>query len=210
MAIAKCEGCGLKGAYFGLPAELRARWCGGCGAAPEGVVRVSDRKKCEDCQQKEPNYGLRGADGIGKRRWCRVCAKAHAGAENVSGTKCENCGLKSATFGLRAEGTRRWCKGCAVPDAVDVHTKKCETCGLKQPSFGLPAEGKKRWCGVCAKAHAGAELKTGYNKKCESCVLKRAHYGLPIEGTRRWCMYPRGLARPWLARARRLKVQNRD
>ena len=71
---------------------------------------------------------------------------------------------------------------------MDVHTKKCEACGLKQPSFGLPGEGKKRWCGGCAKAHAGAELKTGYNKMCESCVLKKAHYGLPMEGTRRWCM----------------------
>jgi predicted Fe-S protein YdhL (DUF1289 family) len=62
------------------------------------------------------------------------------------------------SFGLLAEGKRRWCSGCAKGHAgvVNIASKKCESCQLKVPSFGLPAEGKKRWCSGCAKAHAGA------------------------------------------------------
>jgi hypothetical protein len=96
--------------------------------------------------------------------------------------------VKQPTFGLPAEGKKRWCGGCAKAHAgaVDVHSKKCEGCGLKKPIFGLPAEEKKRWCSGCAQGHAGAEDLV--NKKCEGCGLKQRTFGLPSEGKkRRWC-----------------------
>jgi hypothetical protein len=77
---------------------------------------------------------------------------------NVVSKKCEGCGLKQPSFGLPAEGKRRWCGGCAKghAGAVDIQSKKCEDCELKRANFGLPAEGRARWCGGCAKGHAGA------------------------------------------------------
>jgi hypothetical protein len=85
---------------------------------------------------------------------------------NIGSKKCEGCGLKQPSFGLPAEGKKRWCGGCAKghKGAVNVGSKKCEGCGLKQPSFGLPSEGKMRWCGGCAKGHKGA-VRAG--RRCE-------------------------------------------
>ena len=39
------------------------------------------RQRCEDCQLKRPSFGL---PAEGRTRWCPGCAKAHAGAVNVS------------------------------------------------------------------------------------------------------------------------------
>jgi hypothetical protein len=68
------------------------------------------------------------------------------------------CQLVQASFGLPAEGKKRWCGGCAKAHAgstnLNSKKKKCEVCQLVHPSFGLPAERKKRWCGGCAMAHA--------------------------------------------------------
>ena len=54
--------------------------------------------------------------------------------------------MKQSTFGLPAEGKKRWCAGCAKAHvgAVDVKNKKCEGCGVKRSTFGLPTEGKNR------------------------------------------------------------------
>ena len=41
---------------------------------------VVSRKKCEDCQLKQPSFGL---PAEGKKRWCSGCAKGHAGAVDV-------------------------------------------------------------------------------------------------------------------------------
>ena len=44
----KCEGCGLKGASFGLPAEGKKRWCSGCAKRhTPGVVGVAKRKTAD-------------------------------------------------------------------------------------------------------------------------------------------------------------------
>ena len=79
-------------------------------------------KQCEDCGLKQPSFGL-PVDG--KKRWCVGCAKAHAGAVNVS-KKCEGCGLKVPSLGLPSEGKKRWCAGCAKAHlgAVNVSKKK--------------------------------------------------------------------------------------
>ena len=65
---------------------------------------------------------------------------------DVSNKKCEGCRLKVPSFGLLAEGKKRWCAGCAKAHtgAVDLKQKKCEGCGLKGASCGLPAEGKAK------------------------------------------------------------------
>ena len=129
------------------------------------------------------NFGLLAE---GKRRWCGGCAKAHAGAVDVSSKKCEDCELSQPNFGLPAEGTTRWCGGCAAghDGAVRRGAKKCENCQLVQPSFGLPSDGKKRWCISCAKGHPGA---VNAVKNCEGCELKTPTFGLPAEGKKRWC-----------------------
>jgi hypothetical protein len=75
----KCEGCQLKGAKFGLPAEKKKRWCSGCAKAHAGAE--DSNKKCEGCQLKRPNFGL---PAEGKARWCSGCAKAHVGATDVN------------------------------------------------------------------------------------------------------------------------------
>jgi hypothetical protein len=56
-----------------------------------------NKKKCESCQLKRPNFGL---PAEGKARWCSGCAKEHAGAVDISHKKCEGCGLKQPHFGL--------------------------------------------------------------------------------------------------------------
>jgi hypothetical protein len=101
---------------------------------------------------------------------------------------CEGCGLKQPSFGLPADGKKRWCSDCSKAHAgvKDLINKKCEGCDLKLARFGLP-EGKKRWCSGCAKAHVGAV--DVVSKKCEGCGLKHPNYGLLSEGTRkRWCL----------------------
>jgi hypothetical protein len=45
------------------------RWCAAHAKGRAGLVDARS-KKCEDCEAKEPSYGLAGADGKGKKRWC--------------------------------------------------------------------------------------------------------------------------------------------
>jgi hypothetical protein len=67
----KCEGCQLKLASFGLPAEGKnRRWCAGCAKGHAGAVNVNHKRSCEDCGAKVaggaaihcggPQGGLRG------------------------------------------------------------------------------------------------------------------------------------------------------
>ena len=72
-------------------------------------------KKWEDCQLKQPHYGLVLE---GKTRWCGGCAKAHAGAVDIARKKCEDCKLIMAHFGLPSDGKKRWCAGCAKGHAA--------------------------------------------------------------------------------------------
>ena len=51
-----CEDCALKVAKFGLPAEGRRRWCGGCATGHAGALDSyghGPRKRCEDCLKDE-------------------------------------------------------------------------------------------------------------------------------------------------------------
>ena len=52
---------------------------------------------------------------------------------NLSTKKCEGCGLKAPSFGLPAEGKKRWCVGCAKrhAGAVNVDGRTCEHCQLQ-------------------------------------------------------------------------------
>jgi hypothetical protein len=52
-----------------------------------GAVNVVT-KKCEECQLKQPSFGLLAE---GKTRWCSGCAKGHVGAVDVVTKKCEEC-----------------------------------------------------------------------------------------------------------------------
>jgi hypothetical protein len=78
-------------------------------------------KKCEECQLKQPTFGL---PSDRTKRWCSGCAKGHAGAVNVVDKKCEECQLKIPNFGLPAEGKKRWCFGCAKGHAGAVNIKR--------------------------------------------------------------------------------------
>jgi hypothetical protein len=69
---ALCEGCQLKLPTFGLPAEWKARWCGGCAKGHEGAVNIKEKNKyCEGCGKNAARLRL-PADGK-KRRWCGDC-----------------------------------------------------------------------------------------------------------------------------------------
>ena len=94
-------------------------------------------RKCEDCAQKRPAFGL---PAEGKTRWCGSCAKAHAGAVDISSRKCEDCQEKRASIGLRTEARGRWCSGC-ISNAIH--------------SFGGNTKGKKLyvvWPGMHPKS----------------------------------------------------------
>jgi hypothetical protein len=45
---------------------------------------------------------------------------------DLNSKKCEDCSLKLPSFGLPAEGKKRWCAGCAKAHAgaVSVNRKK--------------------------------------------------------------------------------------
>ena len=57
---------------------------------------------------------------------------------------CEDCSLKTSTFGLPAGGKARWCAGCAKAHAGATDwqrkNKMCEDCGKTGRSHGLPLE----------------------------------------------------------------------
>ena len=58
-----------------------------------GVPAMAQRKKCEGCGLKQPNYGL---PAEGRRRWCSGCAAAEGrGAVRLDKQKKigEGCGL---------------------------------------------------------------------------------------------------------------------
>jgi hypothetical protein len=109
------------------------------------------------------------------------------GLDCVSHGTCEDCKLKRPFFGMKPDGKKRWCGGCAEAHAGEGNfARVCEGCLLKVPTFGLPSDGKTpRWCSDCAKAHEGAMNVT--HKKCEGCQLKLPLYGLVSEGKKRWC-----------------------
>ena len=128
LASKKCEGCQLKHPSFGLPAEGKKRWCGGCAKGHAAAVNVG--KNCEDCQLKQPSFGL---PGEGKKRWCGGCAKGHAGAVDVSSKKCEGCQLKQPSFGLPSDGKkRRWCGDCAPKAARGAGGRRTQAGGSAQ------------------------------------------------------------------------------
>ena len=77
--IGKCEDCSLTRPGFGLPAEGKRRWCGGCARGHDGAQNVVS-KRCEDCALTRPNFGL---PAEGRARWCSGCARGHDGAQNL-------------------------------------------------------------------------------------------------------------------------------
>ena len=75
------------------------------------------RKKCEDCQLKQPSFGL---PAEGRTRWCSGCAKAHAGAEDVTDGSNNSSGRGTCGRPLqRNERLSAAAAAAAVADAVD-------------------------------------------------------------------------------------------
>ena len=75
-----------------------------------------------------------------KKRWCSGCAKAHAGAVDVSNKKCEGCGLKQPNFVLPSDvKKKRWCRGCA-PKAAHASLRRTRADGSleKEPQATDP------------------------------------------------------------------------
>ena len=101
-----CEGCGLKHSSFGLPDDGKRRWFGACAKSQAGAKCLASRnKKCEDCKQKLPSFGVKAPAGDGKRRWCGACAKSHANLVCLSNhTMCEGCKTKHPSFGVKVTG----------------------------------------------------------------------------------------------------------
>eukprot|EP01052_Picozoa_sp_SAG31_P007557 SAG31_NODE_360_length_17025_cov_5.362460_20_plen_185_part_00 len=113
-------------------------------------------------QQRGQQHDTTGQGGLS----AFVAAAARLYGERrrwASQTKCEDCNRERPTFGLPAEGKKRWCaaivstkcwfaqrdvmslrgrcRGCAKDHAGDgatclVARQMCEGCGLRQPVFG--------------------------------------------------------------------------
>jgi hypothetical protein len=103
----KCEGCGLQRPSFGLPAEGKMRWCGGCAKAHAGAVNVNPSKKCEGCGLQRPSFGL---PAEGKMRWCGGCAEAHAGSAS--------CRFEPSKYGVGLQRNMAKFKGLGGVDGV--------------------------------------------------------------------------------------------
>ena len=124
---------------------------------------------------------------------------------------CEDCNVVGATFGMRADGRRRWCSTCskrAHAGAVSLMGKPlCEVCNSVRASYGLPAAGKLcrpfRWCAACSRGFPGAQLMVK-RRVCEDCGVKRAvvrAQGAASKTGSRWCqkcanMHPEAGPRP--------------
>ena len=88
----------------------KRRWCGPCAKQQtEGEAVYLSGKKCEDCQAKQPFYGI---DGVTKR-WCGGCGKKHGATLLQNQKMCEDCGGKQATCGHGGTKKRLWCAECA-------------------------------------------------------------------------------------------------
>jgi hypothetical protein len=182
--------------YCGVTIVYHPR-CAQCGTARGAIALYAASAMCQGCKRIKAKFGLL-ADR--KRRWCRGCAKGHAGAVHLDShqRKCVDCTKKAATYGLPAEGeggpTRKgvavksatWRAGCAKAHSGAISiSKKCEDCQKLQPSFGLPGATLVRWCGGCAKGHPGAVSR---GRKCEGCHQKSPSFGRPWdERMERWC-----------------------
>lgn len=135
--------------------------------------------RCSECHAKWPKFGMPG--GKFKPIWCAQCAKAHEGAVNLCGKRCEDCRETRVCYGLPAEKKMRWCSPCgqAHAGALNLMNKKCETCKDKASYFGLTSDNVRRWCTTCAPQHAGAaDLRSGL--KCEDCLEKTPFFGLEV------------------------------
>ena len=135
--------------------------------------------RCSECHAKWPKFGMPG--GKFKPIWCSQCAKAHEGAVNLCGKRCEDCRETRVCYGLPAEKKMRWCSPCgqAHAGALNLMNKKCETCKEKASCYGLTSDNVRRWCTTCAPQHAGAaDLRSGL--KCEDCLEKTPFFGLEV------------------------------
>eukprot|EP01048_Picozoa_sp_COSAG05_P009951 COSAG05_NODE_847_length_6998_cov_1.434121_4_plen_556_part_00 len=73
---------------------------------------------------------------------------------------CEDCKLKTASFGFLDTRKRRWCGACSTahPGARPLKFSACEDCQLKTANFGFQDTRKRRWCAACSASHPGARL----------------------------------------------------
>ena len=143
-------------------------------------------RKCEDCGQKEKNWGIPAAPGMpGTRRWCRDCAVAHPGAAVLYKKLCELCRKGNPTHGEDdGKNIKRWCQPCGEGRGAVNCGKKCEDCKVVAPSYSLPGKTAKRWCRDCAVA--GNYGAVGSGKRCEDCGEKTANFRLASETKVRW------------------------
>ena len=86
----------------------------------EGDTCKMGGKMCEDCGQKQANFGR---ESEMTKRWCSACVKANGHtAVNVCGhKKCEICIVKFASYGTPTEGKRRWCGDCCKRERKPGH-----------------------------------------------------------------------------------------
>jgi hypothetical protein len=110
-AARDCEDCRARRPSYGLAAERKLRWCGGCAKALHPAAVDLNHRKCEDCHSSAPSWALPGSQ---RRRWCTSCSAAHAGAVDMAHLKCEDCGLVAPSWKLASDGLnrtkRRWCR----------------------------------------------------------------------------------------------------
>ena len=155
--------------------------------APVAPTRVSGRER------KRSQASLRAEESEkAHEEWLHEEAESkkarRAARKNRSrvGDTCEDCMVKTPSFGFAADRKRRWCHTCAQhhSGAVLLKTRTlCEDCNMVDPSFGKQGERKRRWCHGCAVQHSGACLSLSLAR-----ARARAHaQGLALASSLSYC-----------------------
>lgn len=154
---------------------------------PKALKRT--RKMCEDCQARNPSFGLASEQ---KRRWCYGCALPRASRHEAV------VSLKTAHG---QPSGRPIVKPCSIPMYIPagwlVHYRCSSVLESAQeikatavpirPVAGPRTGPKTTQAATAAVAVLSTGDKTTRQRICEDCHLKHASHGLDNERKRRWC-----------------------
>jgi hypothetical protein len=99
---------------------------------------------------------------VNKALWAKLRLVTEKVAKQSQQRTCEDCVPKAPTFGLVAEGKKRWCAGCAkrhMPGSVDVAKRKAAD------EKAAPKEQKAANTKAAPKKQKAADKKVAPKKK---------------------------------------------
>jgi hypothetical protein len=169
-------------------------------APPVAPTRVSgrERKRSQAAVRAEESEKAH-MEWLNEERESKNARRAARKNRGRSREICEDCEVKTPSFGLASDRKRRWCHPCAQHHrgAVLLKTRTlCEDCNLVDPSFGKEGERKRRWCHGCAVQHADAVcLKSSHGRSVGWSPAARANMKAAVYLPRGWSAhYPQRTA----------------